>query len=587
MGEEPMMKVFQGLGVSPGVAVGRALCLETRSEDVFRLPLSEDEIPAELDRFRQATRTAQGEILKVRDKVHLQLGEELGQIFDAHALFLDDPVFLERIERRIREEQVNAEWAVFRTAEEMEKQFAAIQDDYLRQRMEDLRDVAHQILVSLQGISHHDFSEINGQVVVVADELTPSHALRLGREKVIAFVIESGGRTSHTTIIARSLNIPCIIGIPGLRTNITDDDPLVIDGETGKVVVHPTLEVLASVHEQRERIADRERAALATCGLEACTADGVVVPLMANIDLPEELDVALRLGAAGVGLYRSEFLYIEKSPQLPTEEEHYQLYRRLVEAVDPHPAIIRTYDLGGKKLARELLDTREENPVLGLRGIRLTLARPDVFRTQFRALFRAAVHGNLWVMAPLVSSLEEVRKFRAFAGSVADDLERDGVPFRRDLKLGIMIEVPSAALIADHLAREVDFFSIGTNDLIQYSLAVDRNNEHVADLYQPLHPALLRLLRMVVDGAARTGIPVSVCGEMAGDPTYAALLVGLGLNRLSMGPRTIPAIKTALREIDSRRMAEVAERCLALGTAAEVEALVSAALPSPVSVLEA
>jgi phosphotransferase system enzyme I (PtsI) len=293
---------------------------------------------------------------------------------------------------------------------------------------------------------------------------------------------------------------------------------------------------------------------------------------MANIDLPEEAAEAASFGAAGVGLYRSEFLYIEKSPRLPTEEEHLEIYRQLIETAAPHPAIIRTYDLGGRKLAREVMATEEENPVLGLRGIRLTLARPDVFRTQIRALYRAAVYGDLWVMLPLVSRLEEVRSFRAFADEVLAELEREGLPFRRDIRLGVMIEVPGAAMIADLLAKESDFFSIGTNDLIQYSLAVDRNNEHVAELYQPLHPAILRMLRFVIDSAQAAGIEISLCGEMAAEPSYALLLVGMGLRRLSVSPRRIPEIKTWIRELSAAELAELAQRCMGFSTAAEVQA---------------
>jgi len=295
------------------------------------------------------------------------------------------------------------------------------------------------------------------------------------------------------------------------------------------------------------------------------------VQLMANIDLPEEVDEVPMFGAAGVGLYRSEFLYIEKSPQMPTEEEHVAIYRRLVEFAAPHPAIIRTYDLGGRKLAREMMATREENPVLGLRGIRLTLARPEVFRSQIRALYRAGLYGNLWIMLPLVSTVEEVRQFRAFADEVMAELEREGLPFRRDVRLGVMIEVPAAAVIADILAREVDFFSIGTNDLIQYSMAVDRNNEHVASLYQPLHPAILRMLRFVIDSARAAGIEVGLCGEMAADPRFALLLVGLGLRRLSMSPRQIPEVKSWLREATASGLAELVEGCMEHSTAAEVE----------------
>jgi phosphotransferase system enzyme I (PtsI) len=305
--------------------------------------------------------------------------------------------------------------------------------------------------------------------------------------------------------------------------------------------------------------------------LEPVTVDGVEIPVMANIELAEELKEVERFGAAGVGLYRSEFLYIEKSPDLPTEEEHVEIYRRILAVSKPNPAIIRTYDLGGRKIAREQMHTYEENPVLGLRGIRLTLARPEIFRPQLRALLRAGTEGDLWIMLPMVSLVEEVRAFRRVVGEIMQELEREGLAYCRDFKLGTMIEVPAAAMISDLLAREVDFFSIGTNDLIQYALAVDRNNEHVTHLYQPMHPAMVRMLLMILGNARRAGIEVSLCGEMAADCRNTALLLGCGLRRFSVSPRRVPEIKRRIRELDTTHLAQVVESCAQLSTAAEVE----------------
>ena len=581
------MQILKGMGVSGGVAIGRAICIETRGPDVFRLHVPDNLVDGEIARLHDGARHARMELQRLRTRAEEDLGSDLAAIFDAHVLLLSDAKFLGRVEERIRTQQVNAEWAVHKTAEELDERFAHMGDAYIRERSEDLTDVSRHLLRSLQGIAHHDLSELPNDIVIVADDLTPSDAIRLGRERVIGFAVESGGRTSHTTIIARGLNIPAVAGLVGVMSLLVDEAPIIVDGETGTVILHPTDEVVRQYRARKAELERRDQDLLATRELAAVTRDGVEVQLMANIDLPEEVEEVGLFGAAGIGLYRSEFLYIEKSPHMPTEEEHVQIYRRMVEQAAPNPAIIRTYDLGGRKLAREMMDTQEENPVLGLRGIRLTLARPEVFRSQIRALYRAGLYGNLWLMLPLVSTVEEVREFRAFAAEVMAEMEREGVPFRRDVRLGVMIEVPAAAVIADVLAREVDFFSIGTNDLIQYSLAVDRNNEHVAHLYQPLHPGILRMLRFVIDSARATGIEVSLCGEMGGDPRFALLLIGLGLRRLSMSPRQIPEIKTWVREAAASDLAELAVRCMEHSTAAEVAAhldhFIECALASRVS----
>lgn len=577
------MLELEGLGVSEGVAIGRAVCVESGVLEVYRLPLPEGEVDEEIGRFLAAVNRAQEEIHATRVKVRERLGDELAAIFDAHMLFLADSLFLDRIVERIRSEQVNAEWAVHRTAEELGDRFAGLESPHLRERAEDLQDVSRYLLRSLQGVSHHDISEVQGEVVIVARDLTPSDAVRLGRKQVVGFVIEAGGQTSHTTIIARSLRLPLVVGVSGLTARVTDQDPVIVDGGAGKIILHPPAQLLEQYRRQQQRLAREERELVATRALAPVTRDGFGIDLMANIDLPEEIDQAVELGAMGVGLYRSEFLYIEKSPELPDEEDHFELYRRLLESMRPHPVVIRTYDLGGRKLAREVMETEEDNPVLGLRGIRLTLARPRIFKVQMRGLLRAALFGDLWIMLPMVSTVGEVRKFRAFAAEVAAELEAEGVPFARRFKLGIMIEVPAAAIIADVLAREVDFFSIGTNDLIQYALAVDRNNEHVSYLYRPLHPSILRMIRFIVRSAGEAGIDVGICGEMAADPRYTAVLLGLGFRRLSLVPRKLPAVKTRIRELEVAGLSDMVETCERLPTAAAVEGYVREFLAGAVS----
>ena len=565
-----------GLPVSSGIAIGRAVCLSDENREVLRFQLPEDELRAEVQRFHQGRQSALGELLKAQERIEQEFGDELAGILEAQAMLLADDSFIRRVEGRINDQAINAEWAVLRTCEELAERFAQIDNEYLRDRGDDLHSISRYLLHSLRGISHHEISEIEGDVVVVADELTPADALRLARQQVVGFALESGGQTSHTAIIARGLNLPAVFGIEGVTEAVTDQAPIILDGDAGRVILHPTPEMLDGFTARRAEARELEAELAETRGIPSLSRDGIEVTLLANLELPEEIAYAQRFGCAGVGLYRSEFFYIERSPELPSEEEQFELFSTLLEAMAPAPVTVRTLDLGGRKLAEQLMSHAEENPVLGLRGIRLTLARPEILKTQVRALLRAAVSGDLRIMIPLVTTIDETRSFQKLCRECAQELEAEGVEHRSDVPLGAMIEVPAAALVTEHFADELDFLSIGTNDLIQYALAVDRNNEHVAPLYQPSHPAILRLLEQICRGALARSCELSICGEMAADPVLTPFLLGLGLRLFSMSPRSIPVIKKRVWELEIMSLQETVEECLNLRTAEEIRALLCA-----------
>jgi phosphotransferase system enzyme I (PtsI) len=568
------IRTYKGVGVSPGIAIGRAVIVEKRVASVYRVPIREDEVEGEIMRFRESLTKTRDELLELKAKVSRSMGDEYAQIFEAHAMIVGDASFGEKVAQKIEEEQVNAEWALAEVQEELQARFNSFDDDYLRERVADVKDVAERVLVNLQGIAHHDLSEIKHDVIIIADDLTPSDTIHFNRRPIVGFATEVGGRTSHTSIIAKSLFMPAVIGVPRLSKIVDNDELVIVDGYEGTIVVNPTQAMVQEYQSRVSRHEEAEQKLLENRTLAAVTKDHHKISLQANIELVEELDDAIKFGAEGIGLYRSEFLYISTSPDLPTEEEHYNIYRRLAEATAPNWCIIRTFDLGGKKLAREIIGSKEDNPVLGLRALRLCMQHRDMFKTQLRALLRASAHGKIKIMFPLVSGVQELRQVKTLVREVRLELDAEGIAHNKDLQIGIMIEVPSAAVIADLLATEADFFAIGTNDLIQYSLAIDRGNENVSYLYEPLHPAILRLVKGVIDAGKRAGIPVEMCGEMASDPIYAIVLLGLGLEIFSMNPSSIPIIKNVVRSVRYRDCRRIAEIALTKKTAQEIEEFV-------------
>lgn len=568
------VRTYKGIGVSPGIAIGRAVIIEKREASVYRVPIRDEEVADEVGRFNAALEKTRDELLDLKHKVSRSMGDEYAQIFEAHAMIVTDPSFNDKVVGKIEDEQINAEWAVAEVQEELQARFNSFEDSYLRERVADVKDVADRVLKNLQGISHHDLSEIKHDVVILADDLTPSDTIHFNRRPIVGFATEAGGRTSHTSIIAKSLFMPAVIGVPRVTKIIDNDEMLIVDGYEGTLIVNPTQAMIAEYQARVFRHEEQERRLLENRDLAATTKDDRRITLQANIELVEELKDAIRFGAEGIGLYRSEFLYISKSPVLPTEEEHFQLYKNLVEACAPRACVIRTFDLGGKKLAREVIGTKEDNPVLGLRGLRLCMKKRGMFQQQLRALLRASAYGDMRIMFPLVSGVQELRQVKTLIRELKSELDAAGQPYKPDLKVGIMIEVPSAAVIADILAQEADFFAIGTNDLIQYSLAIDRSNENVSYLYEPLHPALLRLIKGVIDAGKKAGIPVSMCGEMAADPIYAIVLLGLGLEIFSMNPSSIPVLKNVIRAARYRDCRRIAETALTKRTAQEIEEFV-------------
>jgi phosphoenolpyruvate-protein phosphotransferase (PTS system enzyme I) len=567
-----------GIGVSPGVAVGPALVAIQRTQ-VLRFPVGPDGVSRELSALERARQRSRTQLEQIRRRIATARGADLAAIFDAQLLMLDDPILVGRAAAVVRNERVNAEWAVQRALDEAAAVFDGIDDPYLHERKGDLNDVAGRLRMNLReekGGARDRLQDLDAPCVLIADELTPSVVAQLDWTRIKGFATDAGSRTYHTAILARSLGVPAVVGLHDVSRRVPPGASVIIDGETGEVVIDPTA-ALWQAAEGRATLA-REPLAHAEAG-PLQTSDGEPIILQANIERSDDVPSALSAGAQGIGLYRSEFMLVGGPPDMAAEDEQYHVYRQLVERMQGRPVTIRTFDVDERQLARPLvdaaLDTRwfpepQRNGHAGLRGIRFGLAQPRIFKTQLRALLRAAAHGPLRIMFPFVSSVQEVRDARALLLEAQEELTSRGVPVP-EVAVGIMIEVPSAAFTASLLAKEADFFTIGTNDLIQYTLAVDRTDDRVSNRYEPLHPAVLRLLRQVRRAATREGIPVSLCGEMASDPLLLKLLIGCGLREFSMTPGAIPMARRVVKETSARQMIRVAARVLTLGTVEEIE----------------
>ena len=560
---------LEGIGVHKGVSIGVASLVDDPRGRVLRMRLPEDEAEGEIERYRQAVLVAQTQILEVKKKLRAALGEEHAYILEAHLLMLQDRTLGRQIEDFIRDNRANAEWAVREVASRLLDVYATIEDAYLRERGNDIEDVTHRLIKILSGTQTRDLSKLSNEAIIVAEDLLPSVAAELDPEKVLGFVTSSGGTTSHTAIIARSLGIPAIVGLRGITSRVRSGETIVIDGGSGVVVLRPTPETLRFYSEQRERERQQQRVDLEERDLPALTLDNEPVILRANIELLDEIEVLQRSNAAGVGLYRSEYLYAQSSSGLPTEDEQYEVYKLLGEMSGDEGAVIRTFDLGGDKLHLGGFK-QEPNPALGLRAIRLSFTVLEVFRTQLKAILRAALHGRLKIVLPLISNLDELRHAKKIIAEVEREMREARIKHAEDIEIGVMIEVPSSVLQAEAIAREADFLSLGTNDLTQYMLAVDRGNENVAHLFDSLHPAVLRAIKFASDAARRAKISITVCGEMASNPAHVVVLLGMGLRDLSMTPNAIPAVKRVVRSIDIKTAEQIASRALMLTTPGEV-----------------
>ena len=566
-------RTLQGLGVSPGIAVGSALVLEIPRVSIFRVSVEAERVPHEISRLRRALALCKRQLLEARTKALQEAGEGYARVFDAQVMILDDSSLVRETTESIRRERVNAEWAVREVVERYLKVLSGTQESGVRERGGDVEDVHARIQQALSGGPRQNLSEAKEDMIIVSRVLSPSDLVLLNREHVIGLAIEEGGQTSHTAIIASALRVPAVVGLKGILSAVKTGEALILDGRRGTVHVEPSTELRESCLESARQAGVLEGRLLAERNLPAVTTDGVVISLLANLELPEEAEAATGSGAEGVGLYRSEFLFLHHSPDLPSEEDHRATYRSLAERMSPRPVVIRTLDLGGEKYFHRILEKEEGNPVMGLRAIRFCLRRTDIFRIQLRGFLRAAAEGGLSLMVPFITDREEILQAREILESCRRELLAEGLPAPDRVPMGAMIETPAAALVADLLAREVDFFSIGTNDLIQYSLAVDRGNRSVAYLYRPLHPAVLRQIQGVVGAARAAGIRVGLCGEMAADPLCAALLVGMGLRELSMKPSAIPEVKHLLRRVTSGELRALAREALALPGSREIEEL--------------
>jgi phosphoenolpyruvate-protein phosphotransferase (PTS system enzyme I) len=568
-----------GVAASPGVAIGRALRLDERGRHQFYyIDVSPAQVRREVGRLREAFEEARRDMQQIKVRLERELGYEHSFILDAHLLMLEDKRLLAELEQEIRARRINAEWAVRSVADRVMDAYKQVNDSYLRERTSDLEDVATRLLTVLSGHDKFDLSKLDEDVIIVAKDIWPSTVAELDFHRVLGFATNSGGMTSHSAIIARALGIPAVVGLREVTKLAKTGTEIIVDGAAGEVILRPTKAVLRAYAEKKEKEALKRPRATAQMSEAAETLDGVRITLRANVELPTEIESLKLFGAEGIGLYRSEFIFLNRLPGLPSEEEQYRLYRKIAEATGEAGASIRVFDLGGDKLTLEGFE-QEQNPALGLRAIRLSLKVEEIFRTQLRAILRANLHGRLRVVLPLISTITELREAKRIITDVKHEMAEAGVEHNARLPMGVMIEVPAAAMMADLFAREADFLSIGTNDLTQYMLAVDRTNENVAHLYQPLHPAILRTIGNLVVAAEAAQVPLELCGEMAADPLQAIALLGLGIRTLSLVPASIPLVKTAVRSIELGRVRTLMTEAMKLASAAEVQQLLEREMP--------
>lgn len=573
-------EVRSGIGASAGIAVGRAFVLDRRQQKTPQRHILPEEIAVELVRLDEAVSRADLQLERLKRKLRETDESDTGVILEAHQLILHDEHLIGPTRKRIRDERLNAEWALHKTVEEIQVRFDAIDLEYFRERKSDVEFVGEQVLRNLIDTSEAPPMQPPHGAVVVAHDLSPADTVHLHRSSVAAIITDAGGRTSHTSILAQAFSIPAVVGLENISAAVGQGDLLIVDGNRGEVIVNPSPEQVTAYQQQARSQHARIEALLRDRNEPAVTRDDVRVRLLANIELPDEVPSALDYGAEGIGLYRTEFLFIDRD-DFPREEEHFMHARGVLRRMSPFPVTFRTFDLGVDKVAPFLSRmpglhqlTAEPNPALGLRSLRLCLRERAFFKAQLRGLLRASIHGNMRLMFPMISGVVELREAKEVLAECQAELTREGIPFAKDIPVGIMIEMPSAVMVADHLAKEADFLSIGTNDLIQYSLALDRLNEHVGYLYQPLHPAVLRMIRQTVDAGHACGRSVGICGEMAGEPLFAMVLLGLQLDNLSMNAASLPLVKRVLRSATATAARALAQHVLTLDCSEQVEATV-------------
>lgn len=570
---------YQGIAAASGYAFGPAFLFEAQQVQVTKQSLSSEAVFPEEQRFAEKVRQAIREIEEIREITRQKLGDDQAEIFSAHLLILEDPEYIDSIKEMIRSEKINAEAAVQEVTERFLTLFAGLENEYLRERAVDLRDVSRRLLRRLMGIQSKSLSDISGQVILVAHDLTPSDTAQLDRGKIAGIAAEIGGRTSHSAIMARSLEIPAVVGLEKLGGKVKSGDYLIVDGIKGKIFVNPPEDLIQNFRDKQEKLVASHRSLEKLIHEPSITGDGVLVELAANIGNPNDAKKAIANGAEGIGLFRTEFLYMGRN-ELPSEEEQFSAYKEVVLLLgQERPVVIRTLDIGGDKKLPYLNMPWEMNPFLGYRAIRLCLDQIGILKTQLRAILRASAYGNVKLMYPMIASVQELRAANQLLENVKNDLRQENIPFNEEMEVGIMIEIPAAAVLADQFAREVDFFSIGTNDLVQYTMAADRLNEKVSYLYQPFNPAVLRLIQGVISAAHKEGKWVGMCGEMAGDLAAIPILLGLGLDEFSMSAGSLLPARSLIRQLTQQDASRIAQAVLFMDNAQAIVEFVKQAIP--------